>query len=282
MLIAKYGARNKPVHDIVLARHTGVGAAAGRRAAILAGPARGKQQLLDPNMLNGGNFATIGQVSAISVQHAKGAAPQRIEGARLIAAIGIEGDMHADSHSLRQVLLADDATYRDLNLPAHALRENLLLTVASSTLRSGTLLQVGSDALLWLTFHCEACGALNTQLAGLSTVIGQGRGMLARVVRSGTIHGGDAVIDLGQRFPVWPDDWRARVRKVLDAVPGGMVVEYSELARLAGVSSGYCRAFPAVLLGLGADYASKAVPRQAIQGRARFDGAALFDHHRFT
>jgi hypothetical protein len=228
-------------------------------------------------MPNGSGVSTIGHVAAVSIQRTKGAAPVRVTRARLVAGSGIDGDVHADSLSLRHLLLADVATYRDFQLPAHALRENLLLTVAASSLRSGTLLQVGGEALLWLTFHCEACGALNQQLAGLSTVIGHRRGMLARVVRSGIVHSGDAVIDLGQRFPVWPDDWRERVRKVLDAVPQGLVLDYSQLARFAGVSSGYCRAFPPLLRGFGAAYAHRAVPKGGSVGQARWDGSGLFD-----
>lgn len=228
-------------------------------------------------MLSGGGASRLGHVSAISVQGAKGAAPVRVEQARVVGAIGIDGDMHADPLSLRQLLIADEATYRDLALPAHALRENLLVTFDTSRLLSGTLVQVGGDALLWLSFHCEACGQLNHHRAGLSMAIGQRRGMLARVVRGGTIRGGDAVIDLGQQCPAWPDDWRARVRKVLDGVPRGLVLDYSQLARLAGVSTSYCRAFPPLIRGFGADYADKAVSKGASLERAHWDGAALFE-----
>ena len=219
----------------------------------------------------------IGRVSAISVQRVKGAAPVRVDEARLVEGLGIDGDAHADDLSLRQVLIADAAAYAELGLPAHALRENLLFTFEPSTLASGTLLRVGGEALVWLTFRCEACGELNKHRAGLSKAIGQRRGMLARVARGGTVREGDAVVDLGRRLAAWSDDWRERVRTVLSAVPPGLVVEYSQLARLAGVSTGYCRAFPPVIRGFGAACAEKAVPRQAIAGRERWDGAGLFD-----
>jgi alkylated DNA nucleotide flippase Atl1 len=38
---------------------------------------------------------------------------------------------------------------------------------------------------------------------------------------------------------------------VLDAVPSGMVITHADLARVAGVQSSYCRAFPRVLAKLG-------------------------------
>ncbi len=42
-----------------------------------------------------------------------------------------------------------------------------------------------------------------------------------------------------------------RVSMVLDAVPSGMVITHADLARVAGVQSIYCRAFPRVLAKLG-------------------------------
>ncbi len=63
--------------------------------------------------------------------------------------------------------------------------------------------------------------------------------------------------------PAWHEDWRERVRAVLDAVPPGAVVEYRHLARLAGIQSSYCRAFPRLLKRSGDGYAAKAVPAQS-------------------
>jgi hypothetical protein len=74
----------------------------------------------------------------------------------------------------------------------------------------------------------------------------------------------------------WPEDWRERVAQVLGAVPDGMVVSYAQLARLAGVQSTYCRAFPRVIGKLGPDYAGKAVSASAALGLACWDGASLF------
>jgi hypothetical protein len=229
-------------------------------------------------MLNVSCSSEIGCVSAVSVRKARGAAPVRVDHARLIAGAGIEGDVHADPLSLRQLLIADEATYRDLRLPAHALRENLLVSFDTSTLRSGTLLRVGSEAMLWLTFQCEACGHLNNHRADLSKVIGIRRGMLARVIRGGVIRGGDAITNLGPLLPPWSDDWRDRVRKVLDAVPRHLVIEYKQLARLSGVPSSYCRVFPRVIRDFGATYVKKALPKQGMMSKARWDGVELFNN----
>lgn len=229
-------------------------------------------------MLTVNTASEVGCVSAVSIRSAKGLAPSSVDEAWLIAGLGIEGDMHADPRSLRQLLIADVAAYRELKLPEHSLRENLLVTFDTSKLRSGTLLRVGGEAMLWLTFQCEACGHLNNHRSDLSKAIGNRRGMLARVVRGGVVRPGDAVFNLGPLLPPWSDDWRDRVHKVLDAVPRNMVVEYKQLARLSGVPSSYCRVFPRVIRDFGASYVGKAVPKLGMSGTARWDGAELFNH----
>ncbi|OON64625.1 hypothetical protein B0920_05120 [Massilia sp. KIM] len=195
----------------------------------------------------------------------------------MIGGAGIAGDRHADPHSPRQVLLAGTAVYRELGLAPLALRENLLLDIDTSALASGTLLRVGADALLRVMFQCEACGGLDRHQPGLSGRIGARRGALARVVGGSDIRVGDQVSILGQRLPAWPEEWPGRVRRVLDALPPGQVIEYRDLARLAGLMSSYCRAFPAAIRRLGPDYAGKAVAAGSESGLPRWTGAGLFE-----
>ncbi len=219
----------------------------------------------------------IGHIEALALRPAHGAPPQDVERALAIAATGLAGDVHADALSPRQLLLAGSPAYRGLDLPPHVLRENLRLDVDTARLRSGTVLQVGPDVLLRLMFQCEACGRLDLQRPGLARAVQGRRGMLARVVAGGTIRRGDVVLDLGPLLPPWPDDWRERVLRVLDAVPAGCVVEYRQLAHLAGIASTYCRAFPAVLRKLDPARAARAVPMRVAPERPRWDGRGLFD-----
>jgi MOSC domain-containing protein YiiM len=219
----------------------------------------------------------IASIDALAIRPARNRLPQRSERVLALAAHGLDGDVHADPLSPRQLLLAGRAAYADLDLPAHALRENLLLDIDTARLASGTVLQVGRDVLLRLMFQCEACGQLDRQRPGLARVLGARRGVLARVVAGGEIRPGDRVRDLGPLLPAWSDDWRERVARVLEAAPPGHVVEYRELARLAGIASTYCRAFPAVLRRLGPAHAAKAVARAADPARPRWDGRRLFD-----
>ncbi|WP_296942482.1 MOSC domain-containing protein [uncultured Massilia sp.] len=219
----------------------------------------------------------IGHLDALALRPAHPSPVQGVERALAIAATGLAGDVHADPLSPRQLLLAGSPAYRDLGLPAHALRENLLLDLDTARLRSGTVLQVGQDVLLRLMFQCEACGRLDRQRAGLARAVGARRGMLARVIAGGTIRRGDVVLDLGPLLPPWSDDWRERVLRVLDAVPAGCVVEYRQLAQLAGIAATYCRAFPAVLRKLDPARAVRAVPMRVAPDRPRWDGRGLFD-----
>jgi MOSC domain-containing protein YiiM len=221
----------------------------------------------------------IGTIVALSIRSGQAAAPHRVDAADAIAGTGLAHDAHADPLSPRQVLLAGAATYAELGLPPLALRENLLLDLDLDTarLRSGTVLCIGDGVLLRLMFQCEACGKLDSYRQGLAHALGPRRGMLARVVEGGVIREGDPVRELAIRLPAWSDDWRERVRRVLDAAPADAVIDYAQLARLAGVQSSYCRAFPRMLAKLGPGYAGKAVARQAAPTLARWLGEGLFD-----
>jgi len=215
-------------------------------------------------------------IVGLSIRPPGAPAPRRVDSILLIEG-GAEGDRHLDPLSPRQLLLASSASYAALALPPQALRENLLLDDDIAHLPSGTVLQIGDHAQLRLMFACEACGRLDLHGERLATRIGARRGILARVVEGGVIRPGDAVRDLGQRCASWPDDWRLRIAQVLDAVPPGAVVEYAQLARLAGIQPSYCRAFPRLLRTLGPGYADKAIAARAACPGPRWRGAGLFE-----
>jgi len=217
------------------------------------------------------------KLTALAIRPAHTASATPAGSVLAIAGTGLAGDRHADPHSPRQVLLASASVYADLSLPAHALGENLLVDLDTAQLRSGSVLQVGESVLLRLMFQCEACGYLDARKAGLSARIGARRGILARVLAGGVMRPGDPIRALAGTLPPWSDDWRERVAQVLRAVPEGMVLSYAQLARLAGVQSTYCRAFPRVIGKLGPDHAGKAVSAQAALGLRCWDGAGLFD-----
>jgi len=216
----------------------------------------------------------LGRVLAVAQRSTKQVPLRDASQVVALSGQGLSDDVHADPLSPRQLLLAGAPAYAGHGLAAHALRENLLLDVGTAGLRSGTVLQVGPEALLWLTFQCEACGQIDTLARGLARRIGLQRGILARVLRGGIIKPGDAVSMLPASLPAWSDDWRQRAVAVLAAVPDGMVLEYSQLARLIGVQSSYCRALPE--LARAAGLGSKAVTLQDRSPAPRWQGHELF------
>ena len=217
----------------------------------------------------------MAKVIALALRAPGTLVPMQVPAVTALAGLGLEGDRHCDSRSPRQVLLAGAVVYDELNLPPFALRENLLLDLDTAGFSSGTLLRIGADAVFRLSFQCEACGALDRQRPGLARAVGRRRGILARVLKGGLIREGDTVELLEERMPALSDDWRERVVRVLDTLPAGMVVEYAELARLAGVQSSYCRAFPRLLAARG--LGEKAVPARSASRVPRWNGGYPFD-----
>jgi MOSC domain-containing protein YiiM len=222
-------------------------------------------------------MAPPARVTGLSIRPAGSSSPLAVDTLRLVTNSGADGDRHADVLSPRQLLLAGADAYAAYALAPQALRENLLFDAGVAGLASGTVLQVGSQALVRFMFVCEACGQLDRHGVRLAARIGAQRGMLARVLRGGDVHVGDAVHMLDASLAPWPEDWRERIARVLDAAPIGSVVSYAQLARLAGIQTSYCRAFPSLLRKLGPRYAAKAVTARADPAAPRWDGAGLFD-----
>jgi MOSC domain-containing protein YiiM len=223
-----------------------------------------------------------GQVLGLYQRVAKEAAPRRVTQLQAVAHYGLVGDKHASLHSPRQLLLADTATYRDFHLPEAALRENILIDFSAAALASGTLLRIGTEVVLWITFHCEPCGLLERRCPGTLKSIGQRRGVLARVVRGGCIHPGDAITSAASGMPAISDDWQARVLWVARSIPAGQQISYRLLAEMAGVASAYCRAFPKVLARLPAEIARRVHSAARAQPGPAWNGAELFDTSRLA
>lgn len=194
-----------------------------------------------------------------------------------MANYGIIGDRHACPHSPRQLLVAGDAAYKRFGLPGATLRENVRIDFSTADLRSGDLLRLGPDVVLWLTFHCEPCSLLERRHPGTTTTIGKHRGMLARVLRGGLFGEGDEVFLARASLPAMSDDWQARVLGVACAVPAGHYIAYRQLAEMAGVANAYCRAFPKVLSRLPVDISSRIVGASRELPGPRWSGAEFFD-----
>lgn len=215
----------------------------------------------------------FGTVLALAV---RGPAYTRRDRVQARSGHGLANDLHADPRSPRQVLLASRVAYDSLALPPGSLRENLLLDLDTACMASGTVLRIGGEASLRLSFQCEACGSLDRHASGLARAIGARRGVLARVLAGGEIRVGDPILMLEERLPALSEDWRERVARVLEAVPAGRVIGYADLAHVAGVQSSYCRAFPRLLARLGPAYAAKAAPARLGAMLPHWDGSGFY------
>lgn len=195
-------------------------------------------------------WRSLGTVSRIYIRGYKEAMPRSVSCIQAIAGCGLVGDRHASKQSPRQVLVVGEFAYDRWALPEAALRENLRFDFSTESLRSGDLVRIGSDVILWITFTCEPCRLLERRCPGTQKAIGAHRGLLARVVRGGSIQQGDTVQVTKSSITVISDDWRLRVLHVARMVPEGCRINFRQLAELAGVPTAYCRAFPRVLSSL--------------------------------
>ena len=221
-------------------------------------------------------FHDGGQVVELCIRTADQAMPHRVGAVEAVADVGLAGDRHASRASPRQVLIASSRTYERLDLPPMALRQNVLVDCDLGLLSSGTRLRFSSGVEMVVMFACEPCGRLEGQQTGLLARIGTERGALARVTAGGMLRAGDVMRCAGVTGLLWSNDWRERVRQVLRFVPNGHWVTYSRLAELAGVSSGYCRAFPRLISSFGQEAQSLTDAVKAASWRGRpWDGEGL-------
>lgn len=225
---------------------------------------------------NSVTWRAVGEVTALRTRGITGD-PWEVDQLVAVDGMGLQGDKHANPLSPRQLLLAGTDVYRDLALSPMTLRENLLVNFSTAGLESSSLLKVGRDVVLWLTFQCEACGHLEHRHPGIVRSIGKRRGMLARVLRGGVILPGDAVSCAPSRIARISDRWQDRIAGVLQRVPSGRRVEFRQLAQLAGVPKAYCRVFPKILSQLPTSVACKAQAGSVADVGQRWTGAELFD-----
>lgn len=226
---------------------------------------------------NDPTWQSIGSVKSVYSRAPKEPEPRRLSGVETMANYGIVGDRHASPQSPRQLLIAGDAGYERFSLPDATLRENLRIDFSTTDLQSGDMLRLGSNVVLWLTFHCEPCSLLEHRRTGIVKIIGKHRGMLARVLRGGVFHVGEEVSLARAFLPAMSDDWQLRVLGVASAVPVGHYIVYRQLAEMAGVANAYCRAFPKVLSKLPSEVSSRIVSATNALPGPRWNGAELFD-----
>lgn len=118
---------------------------------------------------------------------------QKVKSVRAVENFGLDGDRHAIPDSSRQVLLIEQETLVEYDVPIGAIRENITTRgIDLMGLSRGTILEIG-DSRLEITKECEPCSMVDDVRMGLRQELQGKRGMLARVVKGGEIKIGDRI-----------------------------------------------------------------------------------------
>jgi alkylated DNA nucleotide flippase Atl1 len=173
----------------------------------------------------------------------------------LKAGQGIEGDIHANPISPRQVLIVRQA---DLNkgssgcgpiedIQPGQFGENLVITgVSGSEFVPGAKLEFAGGAAIRLTFYCEPCKRIANLVWSIKD-IEQKRGILGVVVQDGVLKAGEDFKIQSGAFTALSEIPYQRFLDFLAQVPAGKVVTYSSVLVGIGVDRGYMRAIPGYL-----------------------------------
>ena len=117
-----------------------------------------------------------------------------VRSVRAVENFGLEGDHHAKADSKRQVLFIESETLEKLGLQQGDVKENITTRgIALMGLPVGARLRVG-EAVFEITQACQPCSRMEELRPGLQQELGSQRGMLTRVVTSGTLCVGDAIV----------------------------------------------------------------------------------------
>lgn len=140
---------------------------------------------------------TQGTIISIQIAPARRAPVQPLPAADVQADWGVVGDHHARPGSSRQVLLVEAETLERLALAPGDVRENFTVRgLDLHALGAGSRLRLGREVELEITKYCHPCQRLEEIRPGLIREIAGRRGMLARVLKGGTVRPGDPVVVL--------------------------------------------------------------------------------------
>jgi MOSC domain-containing protein YiiM len=199
--------------------------------------------------------SSMGVASKLFCRIAKGRHMTDMAQLTLKAGQGIEGDIHANPISPRQVLIVRQ---EDLNKGASGcgpiediqpgeFGENLVITgVSGSDFVPGAMLEFAGGAAIRLTFYCEPCKRIASLVWSIKD-IEQKRGILGVVVQDGMLKAGEDFKIQSGAFTALSEIPYQRFLDFLAQVPAGKVVTYPSVLVGIGVDRGYLRAIPGYL-----------------------------------
>lgn len=164
----------------------------------------------------------------------------------LVRGHGIAGDIHAHPMNPRQVLVTRQEDLAAFGLEPGQLLENIVIAGAREhDFVPGARLQLGSEASLRLTMHCEPCRRIAAYVSP-KAILGK-RGLLGVVTSSGMIHLHDPVLLDPHAYPALSEKPYQRFLTILEQVPAGQVIDYKTMLFAMGVLNSYMRAIPRYL-----------------------------------
>jgi MOSC domain-containing protein YiiM len=132
-----------------------------------------------------------GEIYGIFISKERNTPMLALNEVEIIEDYGLKHDRKAQYGSKRQVLLVDETTLQHAGVPAGGLNENLAVrNMDVNMLEVGQQVRVG-DVVLEITMPCTVCGELEHIREGLKEELRGRRGVLARVLRGGTVRIGD-------------------------------------------------------------------------------------------
>ena len=186
-------------------------------------------------------------------KYQKGKPPTNVNSLNLIKRLGIEGDVHAQWGSTRQLLIVSRQTVEDFAIAEGDLGENLLIDGEIEQYTSGQILKIGENVLIRLTFRCEPCQNLEKIQPGLIKKIKSRRGFLGMVVEGGEVRRADKITDLPYQLSFLPDEPKGRFNELVSRIPKGKVINTSDLLLGLGLQQGYSRAVASWIKSAGKD-----------------------------
>ena len=160
------------------------------------------------------------------------------------AALGIDGDVHANRLSPRQILVTLQSELAALALAPGVLFENMVVSMSDAApFKPGAAIVTDGGVEIRLTMFCEPCKRIARVVPNLAAVVNR-RGVLGTIVRGGAIRRGDAVTIIPARYAALPESPAQKFRDFVSTIPAGKVVRYLDVAIAMGVDQSFIRALP--------------------------------------
>lgn len=194
-----------------------------------------------------GHGAAAGRVEHLFVKARRGGAVAELAPQAplvCVGALGVEGDIHANPLSPRQILVTLRSQLDELSIAPGALSENMVVRLDDERhFRPGSAIVTAGGVEIRLTMYCEPCKRILPVVADLAVMIGR-RGILGCIVRGGAVHSGDAVSVIAGRYRPLPESPAGKFLDVVHAIPAGRVLRYLDVTIAMGVDASFARALP--------------------------------------